>query len=191
VRAKLLIAEKAVHMSLALVSLGVGMFLNNQFSRRVAAPKSESHVNLPKHAAPKIVGKRLDVADANWGAYRANVVLFLRSDCIYCRMSAPFYRRLAILQRDQNARVSVSVVGLDQIEKLKDFLTSERLEVTAIRRLARPLSGLEATPTLMLVDANGIIRRVEIGFLNSSEQETILRELAEETKTLSGRAEAK
>jgi hypothetical protein len=158
--------ERAVHTCLAALALAFGFVLYHFVS--TAPIQNDDGV-----ASAKLIGKHLDAPGMRWGSFPINAVVFVNSNCHYCKASTPFYRQLAEVQHMHQARVSLCVICLESSETIKQFLASERITVSGVYEL-RNVAGLESTPTLLIVDATGTIRNAFVGLLNQSQQRKIL-----------------
>jgi hypothetical protein len=61
------------------------------------------------------------------------------------------------------------------VEDVRAFLTREHVEVDGIYQVPRSFGIIRGTPTLLIVDTKGVVRRASEGMLNAFRQEEILR----------------
>jgi len=111
------------------------------------------------------------------------LVMVLRHDCKYCAASLPFYRDLAkqFSTPESSRRVQLVVVMPDEPDVARDYVDSNKLQVTAVIPLS-PDERLElrvrGTPTLLLADKTGRIKKVWTGQLDSSQQDEVRQALS-------------
>jgi hypothetical protein len=122
---------------------------------------------------PSLVGRRLEVPGINWKSSRVNAVLFMSTQCHFCQASAPFYRELDLTRRASPA-VSLLVLSGKPTDIVRKYLTSEHIAPDGIYTLRSIVSGLSGTPTMLLVDAGGIVRRSVVGQLTAAQQKEFL-----------------
>ena len=115
----------------------------------------------------EIVGRRINGAEL---APSRTLVMALRSDCVFCQESMPFYRRL--LERDR-AGVRIVVAAPRDDTGIGDYLESEGTKpdsIVFVEPDALPVSG---TPTLLYVDDEGLITHAWIGLLNAAREREV------------------
>jgi len=103
-----------------------------------------------------------------------NAVLFFRRDCVYCKASLHFYRDLATLKDVSSGRFRLIVVGPDSVSDVSEMLQANRIQPDSIQSLPLTVAGVSGTPTLALLDVNGVIRRLWTGQLQQSEERQAL-----------------
>lgn len=103
---------------------------------------------------------------------RTTLIMALQSDCGYCRESMPFYRRL--LTQDRAGGVQVVVAAPARDTGISDYLASEGVTPDAVvldRAGELPVSG---TPTLLVVDSDGVVTHSWIGLLDAERESEVL-----------------
>ena len=101
----------------------------------------------------------------------------LSSDCRYCTESAPFYQRLT---RETAGRADVHLIALfpQEVEEGRKYLTNLGVSIDEIRQAAPGSTGAGGTPTLILVDAQGVVKNSWVGKLSAPEESEVLNQLA-------------
>ena len=120
------------------------------------------------------VGAKLSTLDIAWEKADQTLVLALSSSCHFCSESAPFYKRLIL---DKGSTRIVAVLP-QPVEEAKGYL--QRLGVSAdeIRQLPLGDIGIRGTPTLLLVDASGIVKERWVGRLPTEQEASVLSALS-------------
>jgi thiol-disulfide isomerase/thioredoxin len=115
------------------------------------------------------VGSEFPLPDTAWAQSPKTLVLILSKNCIYCRESVPFYRRLESAAKD----VRLIAVFPGKLEEGRDFLAEQNINVSEI-------NGTEIgkefpyTPTLVIVDSNGKILASWVGMINAADEADVL-----------------
>lgn len=108
-------------------------------------------------------GARIELDRINWGRADHTLVLALSTHCHFCNESADFYRRLAPVAAA--AKVPLVAVFPQPVDEARAHWISENLPLTGVDFIqsaagSLPISG---TPTLILVDRNGVVLRAWAG----------------------------
>lgn len=120
-------------------------------------------------------GSELALKGMDWRKTENTVVLGLSLDCTFCNQSTDFYRRLSIDAVASNNRV-VAVFPQPRTETEK-WLAMNGIVVSIVRQERLPSLGMWMTPTLAVVDDEGIVRRLFIGKLSGEEENQLLSNL--------------
>ena len=121
------------------------------------------------------LGKHLEIAGINWNSSPLHAVLYLNTNCHFCRESTPFYREMADRLLGRPPGVSLSVFSVESPEVMKQYLANEQIAVDGIYKLPSSVAGMTGTPTWFILDANGIVRRVFIGKLDGAQEKELLK----------------
>lgn len=98
-------------------------------------------------------------------------VLYLKSTCPYCTHSMAFYRRLSALAASRKAAQLVAISG-ESLDVLRNYLDANQLRTDA--SISSKLH-LQPTPTLLLVDNKGSIKRIWDGQQDPAGEREILK----------------
>jgi hypothetical protein len=152
--------EMAANVGIIIVALvGVAMLVNNYRQRSQE----------PKHIP---VGARFGLKDVNWQANGKTMVFGISTTCHFCTESAPFYRE--VVQRCAQQHVKTIAVLPQSTTEAKAYLAGEGVVVDEIRQSALPDLEIGGTPTLLLIDKDGIVRQVWIGKLPGDREKDVL-----------------
>ncbi len=114
--------------------------------------------------------KDLSSLDIDWKRDQRTLILAMSTTCHYCSESSPFYQRLA-----KEAKNTHLLAVLPQsVEEGKSYLNGLRVPIDDIKQQNLGLLGVHATPTLILVDNNGVVIRTWIGKLTQNTEAEIL-----------------
>lgn len=127
------------------------------------------------HQAVQLEGRTLpQLPSYSWGNHAQTLVLGLRVGCHYCAASLPFYKRLADLEKGNSLHSHILVVMPDVKESGTKELQSAGLTVDSI--FNQPLDSIkvELTPTALLVDAHGVVKRAWVGELPPQNEKDLI-----------------
>jgi len=132
--------------------------------------------NDPKLRQPA-VGRTLQLTNVSWANANRSLVLAISSHCGYCIRSTAFYQKLSDKRRSQHAATKLIAVMSEDPSSATSFL--ERNGVLVDQVATAPLSalGVDATPTVLLVDNNGKVIGEWIGLLNPSAENQVMSQL--------------
>ena len=97
------------------------------------------------------------------------LILVLQSDCGFCRDSMPFYRRLL-----SRARIPVVVVAPLQDAGIAGYLGAQDVEPSAVVYAAAGDVPVTGTPTVLLVDADGVVAGSWPGLLSEAREHEVM-----------------
>ncbi len=89
----------------------------------------------------------------------------------------PFYRQLTEIPGRRPQNLAISAISRDAPELVKDTLSGQHVNLDGVYR-APVIDELSSTPIVLIVDANGIVRRVFEGRLDSSREKDVLKIVA-------------
>jgi hypothetical protein len=122
-----------------------------------------------------LVGKKLVLDGQRWDQSPTSAVLFISSHCHFCEESVPFYRRIAQLRDRESPGFSLVVLTRDTRTDMTGFLERKALVVSGIYDVPSGFADLAGTPTILIVDASGIVRQVFLGKLSPADEEKVLK----------------
>jgi hypothetical protein len=134
-------------------------------------------------AAPRIrVGEALpSVVDFKPGEATHTLLMYLKSDCKYCALNIPLYQRLSeAAERQGSRRIKLRVLTTDASDTASSYIKANGLPPLDIKVIPVdliPQLRLPGTPTLVLADDRGIVKRVWFGALDATRQEEVFRTL--------------
>ena len=116
-----------------------------------------------------VAGDRLNVPTIDWAQNKKSLVFFLKKDCPYCTSSADLYRQLM----DEASKRNVKCIAVlpNSSEDARKYL--QYLELPFENIYTGPIEDhkISGTPTIVLVDKDGIAKSVWIGAQTEREKE--------------------
>jgi hypothetical protein len=121
-------------------------------------------------------GSKLGIHPAGGFSHDLNLVVAIRQGCHFCAESAPFYQRLAGLAKDSQ-KVHLLAVLPQDVAQGRDYLKKLGVPLAEIQQADLPAMKVRYTPTLILVDRAGAVRKVWVGKLSARREVEVLQEL--------------
>ena len=164
------------NLAIILVAILLGIVLvKNYVSPN--SPKGNLRINVGEgtsHARAR-PGIKLDLADVNWAKNKKTLLLVLSSSCHYCSESAPFYKRLA--QQRIGRDIQLVAVLPQATSEGQKYLSKLGVSVDEIRQLPLDAIGVRGTPTLILVNNEGVVTESWEGELPADKELEVMRQL--------------
>ena len=113
-------------------------------------------------AGPRITaGEHLDIANVNWAQNEKSLVFFLKKDCQYCTLSAPFYRQL--IEEATKRNVKCIAVFPNTLGEARKYLQYLDLPIENVQTASLAAYKITGTPTVLFVDNQGTVRSTWFG----------------------------
>ena len=167
--------EAAANASIILLAAVASMVLvKNSFLK--PAPVAAKPASRISESVPP-AGTRISLPGVNWGASERNLIVALSTNCHFCSESSPFYQRLASEAQQSHAFRLIGVLPQESSEGSKYL---EGMGVKMDQVVQSPLESIRTrgTPTLILVDNNGVVRQTWVGRLTPDKESDVIRSVA-------------
>ncbi len=141
----------------------------------LGSSKTESN----QQAGASLIGTTLPSLPAHkWSQHPATLILAIRGGCHFCEASYPFYRKLNAIESDHDSRAHLLAVMPDDPQSGGQLLKTNDLPVDAV--YGEPLTSLNVTgtPTLMLLNSNGVVEKAWGGQLDQEGERSVLSDFA-------------
>lgn len=109
-------------------------------------------------------------------ATAATLYLIVRETCSYCRASVPFYQELAKTIHQRSVRPLLVGVCNDTSEACADYFKKSDVEADRTFGVASTDLKVAGTPTIILVDRNGVVRSIWRGKLSRRQELEVIGE---------------
>ncbi|HYY94955.1 MAG TPA: hypothetical protein VE713_10580 [Pyrinomonadaceae bacterium] len=156
-----------VAVLIAAVSLSVALF--KTYVIPTAARGTSEGVADDGHPQPIRKGDKVNLPGVDWAKNGQTLLLVLSSGCHYCTESAPFYQRLT-KGSDVN-RIALLPQPADEGRRYVDSLG---ITVGEVRQVSLNSLRVPGTPTILIVDKNGVVTDSWVGLLSSEEEAALL-----------------
>ncbi len=133
------------------------------------------------------VGTRVSLSGIDWAKNGQTLLLVLRKGCRFCEESAPFYRRLATEAATNKSRVRIVAVLPQEVDESKQYLSSLGVSTDEVRQSALDALGVQGTPTVILVNAQGEVQASWAGKLPAAQETEVLGRIDNKSSTVVGK----
>jgi hypothetical protein len=136
-----------------------------------------SHVPSDRQQVGRAEGKTLTLSGVKWSAHKQSLVMAVSTHCVYCIRSIPFYQKLSAAAASHQLSASLIAVLPDDIPTSKSFLLNHQISVDQITQAQLSDLGVDGTPTLLLVDERGTVKREWVGLLNPDVEKQVISQI--------------
>lgn len=132
----------------------------------------------PGKAAVKEIaaGTKLSLSGIDWQKNGQTMLLVVAPGCHYCSESAPFYQRL-VRQTQERGEIKLMAVFPQGSSDGSRYLKELGLPIEAVTAASLDSMGIIGTPTLLLVNNQGVVTNVWIGQLPPDKEAEVLSRL--------------
>jgi len=115
-----------------------------------------------------------ELPEVDFGSTAKTVVIFVNIHCEACRRSVPLFRAM----RDRAKSTHFVIVGMDRLESLNAYAADNGLSGFQIVSLGQRTIPVTLVPTVVVVDAKAVVRRVQVGEVRTdAEKGSLLAEV--------------
>ncbi len=164
--------EVCANIAIIIVAIAVVAVL----ARSYIFPPAALGPTQQKSAAGPAKGTKLEVSGVDWSQSGTTLVLALQKGCHFCTESAGFYQRIAQQASGQQGLRLVAVFPQSP-EEGKNYLDSLKVPIGDIKQSNLAGLGVGGTPTLILVDSQGVVKESWVGHLPPEREAEVLRRL--------------
>ena len=143
--------------------LGVVLIKNHLVANRQEKTDPVEYGNQAKNT-------RISLPDVDWQENGQTLVLAVSSVCHFCTESGPFYRQLA----KDHGRTRLLAVLPQSVEEGKRYFETLGVVVDQIKQSSLSAIDVRGTPTLMLVNSDGIVVNSWVGKLRAEQEAEVL-----------------
>jgi hypothetical protein len=123
-------------------------------------------------------GAKLSLPGVDWSLNRNNLLIALSTSCHFCSESAPFYQRILREAGRQSGVAAIAAFPQDKKESA-DFLDKYGIRVDQVVQCSPETIGIRGTPTLVIVDNHGIVKKTWIGRLTVQQESEVVKWLSD------------
>jgi hypothetical protein len=105
-------------------------------------------------------------------------VIALSSSCRFCLASVPFYQRLTELKKAGGGKTRLVAVFPQTAAAANAFLAHNNISADVVASVSLEETGIEATPSLLLVNSLGTVQRQWTGMLSDALQKDVIAALS-------------
>ncbi|HKR12924.1 MAG TPA: hypothetical protein VJT15_12770 [Pyrinomonadaceae bacterium] len=163
--------EIGAHVAIIVVAILVCVVLVKNY----LLPRNEPP-NAPALQQQVAAGARLSLPDVDWAKNRRTLVAVLSTSCRFCTESASLYQQIAA---ERSKREDVKTIALfpQTVADAQQYLSGLGVTVDEIKQVEPSAVNARGTPTLLLVDDTGTVKKVWVGKLPPNKEAEVLTEL--------------
>lgn len=120
---------------------------------------------------PIKLGAKIVLPGLDWSKSSRTILLALSTKCRFCTESAPFYQQ--ILQK-KSTDVQVVAVLPQPVEDSRKYLDELGVQLREVVQAGLTTVGVSGTPTVILIDRNGVVQNTWIGKLSADDVQSVL-----------------
>jgi hypothetical protein len=125
-------------------------------------------------------GTKVSLLGVDWSGNKQTLLVVLQKGCHFCSESAPFYQRL-IRETAKHGNIHLVAVLPQVTDDSRRYLDELGVAIADIKQAELDTVGVSGTPTLILVNNQGIVINSWVGKLNADNEADVLRRLQEST----------
>lgn len=122
-------------------------------------------------------GTKISINNEKWQNNNKNLILVLSTECTFCTRSASFYKKLTEEKTQNNARIIA--VFPQSTQESEKYLSELGISVDSIKQVQLSEIGVKATPTLILVNKDGVALDSWVGKLPEEKEIEVMNKLRE------------
>ncbi|MFL6209948.1 MAG: peroxiredoxin family protein [Pyrinomonadaceae bacterium] len=166
---------KKVQLLANLATIVIAILLCFAVTRRSVFPEPPKYAE-PAPFVPVHAGTKLALPGIDWAKNERTLLLALSQGCHFCTASAPFYQRLT---QELSGQKNIGLVALlpQPVDNARTYLTSLGVAVADVRQVPLDALGVVGTPTLILVNKEGVVIDAWRGQLPSNKEQEVLSQL--------------
>ena len=121
-------------------------------------------------------GDKVSLSEVEWAKNSHTLLLVLQKGCHFCTESAPFYQELI---KQTSARRDIKLVAVlpQPVLEGKEYLKEIGVDIADVRQVSPNQINVGGTPTLVLVNNEGVATDVWAGKLTPDTESQVLRKL--------------
>ena len=123
--------------------------------------------------AQQLLGTRISVPGVDWAQNKKSLIFFLKKDCIYCDAVAPSYQQL--IGEAEKANVKLIAILPNPVQVGREYVQSLGLLIENVQTGVLASYKIPGTPSVLMVDAEGIVRGIWIGAEPGREKEMLAK----------------
>lgn len=164
--------ELLTNVAIIIVAILLSVVLVKRFIRT----NTNERVRPPRATSELARGDKVPLEGMKWAKNGRTVLLVLQKGCRFCTESAPFYQRLV---RETSGRNNIRLIALlpQPSNDGKQYLDEIGVGIVDIRQVSLSQVKVSGTPTLILVNDDGVATDVWEGKLPSEVESQVLSKL--------------
>jgi len=163
--------QMLAHLATILIAILLGIAVTQQYRLAELTRYPE-----PAAFVPVQVGSKLAVPGIDWSKNERTLLMALSRGCHFCSASAPFYKRLT---QELSGLKDISLVAAfpQSVDDARNYLTTLGVSIADVRQLRLDSLGVLGTPTLIMVNREGVVISAWRGQLSPDKEDEVFNQL--------------
>ena len=159
------------HLATILIAVLLGIAVTQQYFLTKQTRYPEPTPFPPLHA-----GAKLAVPGVDWTKNDRTLLMALSRNCHFCSASAPFYKKLT---QELSTQKEVGMVAAfpQPVDEARNYLSTLGVSIADVRQLPLDSLGVLGTPTLILVNRDGVVINAWRGQLPPDKEDEVFNQL--------------
>jgi peroxiredoxin len=174
------------HVAIILIAFLIGFVVIKQYvlsppdivsstpTKIVGSPDKPTDRTTSSPTTP--IGKTIPIEGVDWKAKKQTLVLYLSTTCRYCNESVPFYQRL-VKEKSRQGFEMVAILSQSP-DEARSYLSTHALSIGQVFSSSLSSVGVTSTPTLLLVNQDGVVSNSWRGKLSPDKEAEVLSKLS-------------
>lgn len=171
--------ELASHIAIIIVAILISVILVKTYLLPDSNSKAVTNNGAPQMSnavVSNMLGQKIDLPNIDWRKNGQTLVLALQTGCHFCTESAPFYKEL-IQKRAKEGKTHLIAVLPDPVDASKNYLSNLGIVVDDVKQMQLTTIGVQGTPTLLLINKDGIVINAWRGKLAADKEREVMAHL--------------
>lgn len=166
--------HKAIELLAQVSTIAIAILLTIAVVQYRKAPQQTKPPPPVSFAAVR-VGQPVSLAGVDWSKNERTLLMALSDQCHFCSASAPFYQRLT---KETAAQENLGLIAVfpQPANEARNYLNNLGVRIADVRQSSFDALGVMATPTLVLVNKEGIVINTWRGQLPPAKEDEVLNE---------------
>ena len=161
--------EIGSNVAIIVVAVVLGVYLIGRYFSPPSVPASGATVQ----AEAIKPGAKLPLVNVDWSGSDRNLLMVLSTACHFCSESMPFYKRL--IEKNAAGKSVRMIAALPQdVPEATKYLADNNVTVDQVIKANPGEAMVRGTPTLLLVDKNGVVLDTWIGKLPPEKENEVI-----------------
>lgn len=124
------------------------------------------------------------ISKVDYGRSDRTLLIALSTACSYCQENLPFYQKLTSAPVPFHNNLQVVALFPNAAEDVEKYVRENKLPIEAVAAVDFNSLRISGTPTIILVDKNGVVQDFWIGKLSEQEANKFLHLVSPRNETL-------
>jgi hypothetical protein len=159
--------ETLANIAIVIVALLIGIAFVKQYRSTSSAKDSFKEV---------AAGSKIALPDVDWQKNQQTMLVVLAQGCHFCSESAPFYQKL-LRQTRESGQTKMLAVFPQGSNDGKKYMQDMGVPLEEVKFASLDAIGVRGTPTLLLVNSEGVVTDLWVGQLPPEKELEVLSRL--------------